>query len=64
MKMTWHHLAFDEESQVGFGEYTFQMNRVTTESWSSASAAGGSPIGASTSTSRSWLRSSSGENGF
>lgn len=27
MKMTWHHLAFDEESQVGFGEYTFQMNR-------------------------------------
>ena len=26
MKMTWHHLAFDEESQVGFGEYTFQMN--------------------------------------
>jgi ketosteroid isomerase-like protein len=27
MKMTWHHLAFDEASQVGFGEYTFQMNR-------------------------------------
>jgi ketosteroid isomerase-like protein len=27
MKMTWHHLAFDEGSQVGFGEYTFQMNR-------------------------------------
>jgi ketosteroid isomerase-like protein len=27
MKMTWHHLAFDESSQVGFGEYTFQMNR-------------------------------------
>jgi ketosteroid isomerase-like protein len=27
MKMTWHQLAFDEESQVGFGEYTFQMNR-------------------------------------
>src|SRR5262245_37679098 len=26
MKMTWHHLAFDEESQIGFGEYTFQMN--------------------------------------
>jgi hypothetical protein len=23
MKMTWHHLAFDEESQTGFGEYTF-----------------------------------------
>lgn len=27
MSLTWHHLAFDEESQVGFGEYTFQMNR-------------------------------------
>jgi ketosteroid isomerase-like protein len=27
MKMTWHHLAFDEESRVGFGEYSFQMNR-------------------------------------
>jgi ketosteroid isomerase-like protein len=27
MKMTWHHLAFDEDSQVGFGEYTFQMSR-------------------------------------
>jgi ketosteroid isomerase-like protein len=27
MKMTWHHLAFDEAAQVGFGEYTFQMNR-------------------------------------
>jgi SnoaL-like protein len=26
MKMVWHHLAFDEESQTGFGEYTFQMN--------------------------------------
>jgi hypothetical protein len=26
MKMTWHHLAFDETSQIGFGEYTFQMN--------------------------------------
>jgi len=26
MKMKWHHLAFDEESQIGFGEYTFQMN--------------------------------------
>jgi ketosteroid isomerase-like protein len=26
MRMTWHHLAFDEESQIGFGEYTFQMN--------------------------------------
>ena len=27
MKMTWHHLAFNEEEQVGFGEYTFQMHR-------------------------------------
>jgi SnoaL-like domain len=26
MRMTWHHLAFDEDSQIGFGEYTFQMN--------------------------------------
>jgi hypothetical protein len=26
MKMTWHHLAFHEEEQVGFGEYTFQLN--------------------------------------
>jgi ketosteroid isomerase-like protein len=26
MKMVWHHLAFDEEGQIGFGEYTFQMN--------------------------------------
>jgi hypothetical protein len=26
MKMTWHHLAFNEEEQVGFGEYTFQLN--------------------------------------
>jgi hypothetical protein len=26
MKMAWHHLAFDEENQIGFGEYTFQMN--------------------------------------
>jgi hypothetical protein len=26
MKMVWHHLAFDVESQTGFGEYTFQMN--------------------------------------
>ena len=25
MKMKWHNLAFDEERQVGFGEYTFQM---------------------------------------
>ena len=27
MHMTWHHLAFDASSQVGFGEYTFSMNR-------------------------------------
>jgi len=26
MKMTWHHLAFNEAEQVGFGEYTFQMH--------------------------------------
>lgn len=26
MKMTWHHLAFDETEQIGFGEYTFQGN--------------------------------------
>ncbi|HZS08519.1 MAG TPA: hypothetical protein VFD58_27040 [Blastocatellia bacterium] len=26
MKMVWHHLAFDEETQTGFGEYAFQMN--------------------------------------
>jgi ketosteroid isomerase-like protein len=26
MKMTWHHLAFKEAEQVGFGEYTFQMH--------------------------------------
>jgi ketosteroid isomerase-like protein len=26
MKMTWHHLAFNEEEQVGLGEYTFQMH--------------------------------------
>jgi ketosteroid isomerase-like protein len=26
MKMALHNLAFDEESQTGFGEYTFQMN--------------------------------------
>jgi ketosteroid isomerase-like protein len=26
MMMIWHHLAFDEASQIGFGEYTFQMN--------------------------------------
>ena len=26
MKMTWHHLAFNESEQVGFGEYTFEMH--------------------------------------
>lgn len=26
MKMTWHHLAFNAEEQIGFGEYTFQLH--------------------------------------
>ena len=26
MKMAWHNLAFNEEKQIGFGEYTFAMN--------------------------------------
>ena len=26
MKMAWHHLAFNEEEQIGFGEYTFEMH--------------------------------------
>lgn len=26
MKMKWHNLAFCEDTQVGFGEYTFAMN--------------------------------------
>jgi hypothetical protein len=26
MKMTWHHLAFNEKEQIGFGEYTFQLH--------------------------------------
>ena len=26
MKMIWHHLAFNEETQIGFGEYTFEMH--------------------------------------
>ena len=26
MQMTWHQLAFNEEDQIGFGEYTFQMH--------------------------------------
>ena len=25
MHMAWHHLAFNEEEQVGFGEYSFRM---------------------------------------
>ncbi len=25
-RMVWHHLAFDPENQVGFGEYTFHGN--------------------------------------
>jgi hypothetical protein len=25
MKMRWHHIAFDEASQTGFGEYTFKL---------------------------------------
>jgi hypothetical protein len=27
MHMTWHHLAWNESESVGYGEYTFQMNR-------------------------------------
>jgi hypothetical protein len=28
MSMTWHHLLFDEQEQIGVGEYTYQgMNR-------------------------------------
>lgn len=26
MKMTWHHLAFNEQEQIGFGEYSFEMH--------------------------------------
>lgn len=26
MHMTWHHLAFNEDEQIGFGEYSFQMH--------------------------------------
>jgi hypothetical protein len=26
MHMTWHHLAFNEEEQTGFGEYSFRMH--------------------------------------
>jgi ketosteroid isomerase-like protein len=25
MHMTWHHLSFNEEEQIGFGEYSFRM---------------------------------------
>jgi hypothetical protein len=24
MKMTWHHLIFDEQKQIGSGEFTFE----------------------------------------
>ena len=27
MHMKWHHLAFNEQEQIGYGEYTFQMNQ-------------------------------------
>jgi SnoaL-like domain len=27
MSMTWHHLAFDDARQIGFGEYTFRGRR-------------------------------------
>jgi hypothetical protein len=27
MSMIWHHLAFDPERQIGFGEYTFRGRR-------------------------------------
>jgi hypothetical protein len=26
MKMEWHNIAFNEDTQIGFGEYTFAMN--------------------------------------
>lgn len=26
MNMTWHHLAFNESEQIGFGEYSFEMH--------------------------------------
>jgi hypothetical protein len=50
MSMTWHHLAFDPEQQIGFGEYTFRGRASTTGSWSCRFAGTGSPGGASTST--------------
>lgn len=27
MRLVWHHLMFDEESQIGAGEFTFTMKR-------------------------------------
>ncbi|MHA4739525.1 nuclear transport factor 2 family protein [Dyadobacter sp. MSC1_007] len=27
MKMNWHHIAFNEQTQIGFGEYSFAMNK-------------------------------------
>lgn len=27
MKMKWHNIAFNEKAQIGFGEYTFSMNK-------------------------------------
>ncbi|HKZ39234.1 MAG TPA: nuclear transport factor 2 family protein [Chryseolinea sp.] len=27
MKMRWHNVAFNEDAQIGFGEYTFAMNK-------------------------------------
>ena len=27
MKMTWHHLIFDEQKQIGAGEFTFLVRR-------------------------------------
>jgi len=27
MSMTWHHLVFDPDQQIGFGEYTFRGRR-------------------------------------
>lgn len=26
MKMEWHNMAFNSSAQIGFGEYTFEMN--------------------------------------
>jgi len=28
IRMTWHHLSFDERQQIGMGEYTFQQMSV------------------------------------